>query len=134
MRLKAGSVPEGVTHLPASALAGKTSGGAKYGNRKAERDGLLFDSQLEAERWGELCLMQQGGLICDLRRQVPYELIVENLLICTYRADFVYTECPSGRVVVEDAKGHATGEYRLKKRLLKALHSLDIVEIRKKSR
>ncbi|WP_395088008.1 DUF1064 domain-containing protein [Armatimonas sp.] len=131
MRLKAGSVPEGVSRISLSDLAGKLSGGSKFGNRKTERDGILFDSQLEADRWGELCLMQQCGIICDLCRQVSYKMVVDGVLICTYRADFVYTEVSSGLVVAEDCKGFSTDVYRLKKRLLKALYSLEIVEIRK---
>ncbi|WP_394794853.1 DUF1064 domain-containing protein [Armatimonas sp.] len=133
MRLKAGSVPDNVDRIPASALAGKVSAGAKYGNRKTEQGGILFDSALEAYRWQELCIMQAGRLISELRRQVAYELVVEGVRICAYRADFVYVEATSGQVVVEDAKGHATGEYRLKKRLMKALYCLEIVEIRKKT-
>lgn len=132
MRLKAGSVPDGVNRIQASELPGKTSGGTKYGNRKTEVNGILFDSKLEAGRWSELCLLAHGGAITGLARQVDYPLVVEGVHICTYRADFVYTELATGALVVEDAKGHATESYRLKKRLLKALYGLEIVEIRKK--
>lgn len=133
MRLKAGSVPDGVNRIHASELAGKTSGGAKYGNRKTEVNGILFDSKLEAERWSELCLLEHAGAITGLARQVDYPLVVGGVHICVYRADFVYTQVSSGALVVEDAKGHATESYRLKKRLLKAIYGLEIVEIRKKS-
>jgi hypothetical protein len=38
----------------------------KYGNRKTEIDGYLFDSQAEARRYKELKLMQAAGEIDTL--------------------------------------------------------------------
>ena len=47
----------------------------KYGNKKVMYAGQKFDSKLEAHRWAELEIMRKAGLIGDLRRQVPFELI-----------------------------------------------------------
>lgn len=62
----------------------------------------------------------------------PVPRFVENVRrsrqhICDYKADFVYTD-HMGRFVVEDVKGYATKDYRLKKRLMVAAHNVEIVE------
>ena len=48
---------------------------SKYKKQKITYMGIEFDSQLEANRYGELVLMQRAGEISELRRQVEYELI-----------------------------------------------------------
>lgn len=102
---------------------------AKYGNRKVVVDGRTFDSQREANRYGELSLMARAGLIDSLECQVPYRCVVNGRLVCTYVADFVYRDPASGAVVVEDAKGYRTREYRLKKKLVEAMFGITIVEV-----
>ena len=64
----------------------------KYGAKRTTVDGITFDSKHEAERWGELCIMQRAGLIFDLKRQVPFDLVVGGVHICKYVADFVYRQ------------------------------------------
>jgi hypothetical protein len=97
----------------------------KYGNRKVELDGVLFDSRKEANRWAELVLMERAGEISHLRRQVTFTLIpvqkdpetgkvIER--DCKYIADFVYTE--NGKTVVEDTKGFRTPDYIIKRKLM----------------
>ena len=71
---------------------------SKYGARKTEFDGLVFESKHEAMRWRELALLQRAGEIADLQRQVKYILVpaqvgddgkvAERAVI--YVADFVY--------------------------------------------
>lgn len=96
----------------------------KFGNRKTEIGGITFDSALEAKKWQELQLMERAGLISDLQRQVRFDLIVNDLKVCGYIADFVYTE--NGKTVVFDAKGMILREFKLKARLFKAIHGFDI--------
>ena len=107
---------------------------SKYRNRKTELDGMLFDSRHEATRWIELKYMERAGLITDLRRQVPFELIpavrsgrkvIQRAI--TYVADFVYTQ--SGTQVIEDAKGVKTDVYRIKKKLLYWRYGYEIKEV-----
>ena len=110
---------------------------AKYGNTKLFVDGIQFDSKHEATRWVELTYLQRAGLISDLKRQVPYELIpnqkneagkvIERAV--TYVADFVYQE--NGHVVVEDAKSPATRtrEYIIKRKLMRYVHGIEIKEV-----
>lgn len=105
----------------------------KYGNRKTEIDGILFDSKKEASRYLDLKLMQQAGEISDLRMQVKYELVppqkgeTRNERAISYIADFVYGE--KGKPVVEDVKGHRTKEYIIKRKLMKWVHGIEVKEI-----
>jgi hypothetical protein len=107
---------------------------AKYGNRKVERDGIVFDSVKECQRYCELKLMQRAGVISDLKLQVPFELIpaqridgkvVERAVV--YKADFVYKQ--DGQTVVEDTKGVRTKEYIIKRKLMLWIHSIRIREV-----
>lgn len=108
----------------------ETSAPSKYHNKKVTIGDETFDSKGEAARWGELCLKQTVGLITDLKRQVVFSCDVNGSHICNYIADFAYME--NGRWVVEDYKGVATSVYRLKKKLVEALHGVRITEVRKK--
>lgn len=93
----------------------------KYGNRKTVVDGIKFDSKAEAERYRELKLMEQAGIITDLQLQPKFPLIPtfrkngQTFRGITYIADFAYTE--NGRKVVEDVKGFKTAVYKLKRKL-----------------
>jgi hypothetical protein len=101
----------------------------KYGATAVVVDGFRFDSKREAARWGELKLLQRAGLIAELERQIRYPMLVNDQLICTYVADFRYRD--RGRIVVEDVKSAITRReptYRLKVKLLKALHGIEVFE------
>jgi hypothetical protein len=100
---------------------------SKYGNVKTVVDGRTFDSKKEAGVYAQLKLMERNGAVTKIELQAPYKLEVNGVKICTYRADFVVT-LKDGSVQVWDAKGFRTKEYRLKKKLMKALHNIDIVE------
>lgn len=99
---------------------------SKYHNRRTLLDGHLFDSAKEARRYQELKLNEQAGQISNLRLQVSYPLDVNRVRICQYRADFVYLE--NGKEVVEDAKGMKTQVYVMKRKLMKALYGITILE------
>lgn len=103
----------------------------KYNNRKTVVDGITFDSKREATRWQQLRLLERGGLIADLDRQVKYELIPKQPgeRAVSYYADFVYTDKQTGLTVVEDVKGYRTREYVLKRKLLHWVHGIRIVEV-----
>lgn len=98
----------------------------KFHAKKTEVDGIVFDSKAEARRWGELRLMEKAGLISGLQRQIPFDLTVNGHLICRYVADFVYVTRDSMETVVEDAKGVLTPEFRLKAKLMEAIHGIVI--------
>lgn len=102
---------------------------SKYNAVKTKVDGITFDSKREAARWCHLLLLQKAGLIGDLERQVKYRLEVNGQLVCTYVADFRYTE--AGQQVVEDVKSAPTRkkpEYRIKFKLMRACHGIRIRE------
>lgn len=116
----------------------------KYRNRETIINGKSFDSAKEARRWTELQLLQRGGAIQNLQRQVPFELIPAQREPDTtgprggvrtgkvleypvrYVADFVYVK--DGRTVVEDTKGVKTPEYIIKRKLMLWVHGIRILE------
>ena len=100
----------------------------KYGARRTEVDGHSFASQREANRYGELRLLEQAGEISGLELQPKFPLIVNGQKVATYIGDFRYMDA-TGAVVVEDAKGVRTPLYRHKKRLLSALYGIEIREV-----
>lgn len=102
----------------------------KYGVAPREQrtvDGITFHSKAEAERYGELMMLAAAGKIKYLARQVKYPLIVMQVLITTYFADFTYTDS-DGKFIAEDVKGVMTPVYRIKKKLMLALYGIDILE------
>ena len=92
---------------------------SKYKAIPTAVDGIIFASKKEAARYGELKLLERAGIIKDLTLQPRYPIVFEGKLICTYIADFSYTDL-SKRFVVEDVKGMKTPAYRLKKKLVEA--------------
>lgn len=101
----------------------------KFGAQRTVRDGVSFHSKKEADRYSELSILERGGIITGLKLQVPFDLFVNGMKICRYIADSVYIE--DGKQIVEDVKSKATltPEYRIKKKLMKAILSIDIREI-----
>lgn len=117
---------------------------SKYSNRKVVRDGIKFDSEREAARFGELKFLLKQGRIRDLRLQANFTLVegyttVEGKRIkpMVYRADFTYeraTEPDYTGIVhwlpeVEDAKGMHTQAYELKKKLMQSKYGVTIREV-----
>lgn len=99
----------------------------KYRSVRTEVDGIVFDSKKEACRYSELKILERAGKIENLQRQVRYQIWVNHQKVTTYVADFVYTR--AGKVVVEDAKGMRTREYKLKKRLMSIVLGIEIEEV-----
>ncbi len=107
---------------------------AKYGNRKTEAYGILFDSRAEANRYAELMLMQRAGKIDQLKCQVPYVLAPGVRLhgekrarpAILYLADFEYFDVVKGGPIVEDVKGRDTPLSRLKRHLMLSVLGIDV--------
>ena len=73
--------------------------------------------------------MERAGIVTNLQRQIKFLLEINNQKICTYIADFEYDiERENGIIdhVIEDAKGIQTPEFKLKKKMMKAIHNIDI--------
>ena len=102
--------------------------GNKYGAKKVTTpEGMKFDSKREYARWLDLKLMERACAISDLKRQQPYDINVNGQKICRYIADFTYID-DDDRFIVEDSKGFRTPEYRLKAKLMLAVHNIKIRE------
>ena len=99
----------------------------KYGNKKAEANGLMFDSKKEARFFLQL---QQDPTVKAIKTQVVYELIPKQKgeRACSYKADFV-VEYQSGEVVVYDVKGMRTALYIVKRKLMLWVHGIKIREV-----
>jgi hypothetical protein len=102
----------------------KSKRAGKYNAKGEHRHGKWFASQAQAERWDQLVVLEQLGVIRSLRHEVPYILTMNGVHVCTYRADAVYVvvEAPGSpqRVVIEDTKGFETKEFAIKQRLMRA--------------
>lgn len=98
----------------------------KYNNTKTVFDGIKFDSKLEAERYGQLKILQRAGVIHDLELQPEYELLPsfkkngKTWRRTVYKADFRYILCENDITIIEDVKGSTaviTDVFRLKQKL-----------------
>jgi uncharacterized protein DUF1064 len=104
----------------------------KYGNRKVEIDDVTFDSHAEARRYQDLLLLARANEIGGLEIHPRIDIVIGGVLICTYIADFRYVVCATGNTVVEDVKSGHTRTlpvYRLKRKLVKAVLGIEIVEV-----
>ena len=97
---------------------------SKYNAKKTERDGIVFDSKAEADRYADLKLMAKAGAITDLQFQPRFTLLEgftrdgKKIRPIEYVADFAYIE--ADKIVVEDVKGGKatmTEAYKLKRKL-----------------
>lgn len=122
---------------------------SKYHSKKIEVDGITFDSKKEARRYEELKTLENVGNIKDLELQKKFILIPsqrEDDIIgprggikkgkviekeCAYFADFYYFDVEKDKYVVEDTKSPATRTeaYRIKRKLMRYVHGIEIVEI-----
>ena len=100
----------------------------KYGNRRAEIDGIKFDSQHEANVYQELMLRVRAGELKTVCRQVKFDLPGGIV----YIADFVAIR-PDMRIEgVYDAKSEITRKNRVyinKKKQMKACWGIEIQEV-----
>ena len=114
---------------------------SKYNSRKTVVNGIPFDSQKEACRFGELLLLLKAKKIKDRKLQPEFTLQEafktpegEAVRAVRYRADFSYLRPVREGVdtrwerVVEDVKGYKTKEYEIKRKLLLGL-GVKVVEL-----
>lgn len=117
-------------------MFGAQKKGRKFKNEPVEIDGHKFPSHREGKRYCELKALEKAGVIFNLRLQVKFRLlpsqkgpdkkVVERPV--DYIADFTY-ENYEGEMVVEDAKGHRTREYIIKRKLMLWVHGIIIKEV-----
>ena len=99
---------------------------SKYGAVKVVIDGIKFDSKAEGRRYKNLKLLERAGEISELELQPRYDFVINGVKCGFYKADFRYIE--KGKLIVEDVKGMKTPVYNLKKKLVKAIHGIEIYE------
>jgi len=123
---------------------------SKYGAKPMVVGGIRFDSTKEARRYSELRLLEKAGQIAGLETQPKFPIDVVQLwrdglwtwatskkdppeiVQCgVFTADFRYVETDTGQVVIEDVKSGPTKTtaYRLRKRLVEAIHGVTISEV-----
>lgn len=98
-------------------------------------DGIKFDSKWESQRYLYLKSLERAGRVRNLELQPRFIITVNGQKICTYVADFQYDrENKDGEWehIIEDAKGVETPEFKLKKKLMKAVHNIEIFLSKKK--
>ena len=100
----------------------------KYRNVKTEIDGIKFDSKKEAAYYSKLKLLKASGDVLAFQMQVRYNFKYNGILLCFYKADFVVKWKTSGEKVI-DVKGRKLPMYNLKKKMMKAFHGIDIMEV-----
>lgn len=109
----------------------------KYGAKATvTADGIRHPSVGQARRWEFLLKAQQYGLIANLRREVPFDLVVNGVKVCRYVADHVFDLAGdmarevagkrTGVQVVEDYKGTITDVARIKMALYKAVYGDEV--------
>ena len=107
----------------------KLKGKSKYNAQKVEYGDFTFDSKKEYDRYRELLLLQRAGKIEELQvKPTRYYMNLNSVRICSYTPDFEYNDTETGEHVVEDVKGMRTDVYKLKKKMMKAFHGIEIKE------
>ena len=97
----------------------------KFNNKKIKINGITFDSKKEANRYSSLLLLQEKGVIHDLKTQVKFELIPKQKgeRSCNYVADFVYKDVKDNLIVT------LTPVYSIKRKLMLFKHGIKIREV-----
>jgi uncharacterized membrane protein len=108
------------------ATLGKPQKKAKYGNRKVTIDGITFDSVTEGRFYSELKLREKAGEVYEVQMQTPYALTVNGQLVCTYKPDFCFYDAIAKRQRVVDVKGVQTKDFIIKKKLMRAVHGIEV--------
>ena len=110
----------------------------KYHNIKTKKDGIIFDSKKEANRYAELKLLEKFGIIKDLELQPRFLLIPEfekngkKYRKTEYVADFKYYDNKKNKWIIEDVKSEITKKdkvYRIKKKLFEWKYELETTEL-----
>lgn len=105
----------------------------KYKAVKTKVNNIQFDSYLEAQRYRQLKLLEEGEVISGLVIQPKFALMSsykykgKTVRGINYIADFMYIE--DGKKIVEDVKGARTKEYIIKSKLFIKRYIIDSKEI-----
>lgn len=98
----------------------------KYRNEPVVIDGIRFDSKREGAYYAELKIREKAGEVASVERQKTFILQINNVLVGTYRADFVFYDNGQKRWRTVDVKGFETKEFKRTKRLMRACHGIEV--------
>lgn len=104
----------------------------KYGNRHVEIDGIKFDSEKEGKYYTKLKMLKRAGEVKDFKLQVPFEIKVNKIYIAKYLLDFqvIYSdgtvEYIDIKAKTKEGKWITTDVFKLKKKLVEAIHKIEI--------
>lgn len=97
---------------------------SKYNNLKTIIDGIVFASRKESQRYALLKVLKDKGEVISFERQVPYVLTAGIKYILDFRVLW-----KDQSTSYEDVKGFRTDIFKLKKKLMKHCHNIDITEL-----
>ena len=110
----------------------------KYKNKKVIYDGIKFDSQKERNYYIKLKLLEDKGIIKDLKLQKEY-VLQESFKLnnktyrkISYKADFEYFSTIDNKIHVVDVKSPATVKdktYTVKKKLFMYKYGIELEEV-----
>jgi len=108
---------------------------SKYGNKKVQLDGHVFDSKAEARYYSELKMREKAGEVLFFRLQPRYRLLDsfekdgKKHRAIDYIADFEIHH-KDGSIEVVDVKGTQTQVFKIKEKLFnkKFPHKLTLVK------
>ena len=95
---------------------------SKYKNKKVIYNGIKFDSQKERNYYIKLKLLEEKGIISNLKLQVKFELQPsfkfngKTIRSINYIADFTYIQ--DNKLHIVDTKGVRTEVYKIKKKMM----------------
>lgn len=95
---------------------------SKYKNKKVIYNGIKFDSQKERNYYVKLKLLEEKGIISNLKLQVKFELQPsfkfngKTIRSINYIADFTYIQ--DNKLHIVDTKGVRTEVYKIKKKMM----------------
>ena len=93
-----------------------------------EKEFQYFPSKAEYNRYNQLALELECGLISNLELQPAFPVILNGVKTFTYKADFKYTR--DGNQVIEDVKGspdHLTDIFVLKRKVVEAVYGIQLI-------
>ena len=98
----------------------------KFNAQKTERDGIRFDSKLEARYYDWLKAQESNGVLLFTLRQTPFHLLGGTRLVI----DFVEFWA-DGTVRFTDVKGIETDSFKIKRREVEAKFGIEINVVKK---
>jgi len=111
-----------------------SKGKNKFHNKFVYYDNYKYASIFEASYAKYLNLLLKAGEIKGWKRQVPISIDFQDIHICNYICDFVIIQ-KDDLLKYVDTKGYCKGSsyniFKLKKKLVKAVHGINVIEVTK---